>query len=110
MCAACDDTGIVPYVRTDNPKSDSAIGVEDLHFALCLCAKGQTLRQPPNDRSAYPVWQAWAAQQQIDHGRVCKVEEIFSADELARHGLTVRPAGANRDSALLGLTKKAGKL
>lgn len=106
ICTTCGDKGLVRLPWTENPEEDQ--------FALCLCAAGMVWRNDQNaGRTTYPLWMIWAAQNQVQHDRIVRVEDVLTPDELITRGLRVAPqtAATDREAALLaaGKTRK-GKL
>lgn len=104
-CASCWDIGLVPFVPLSNPKADSEIGRDDLHFAVCLCEAGKAMRWNRNNRAkTVPLWRLWAARERVHPSRICLAEQVFSRDELTAAGFLL-PVVTDRATALL----KAGK-
>jgi hypothetical protein len=111
MCAACGDMGFVPFADVDNPTPDDAMTADDLRFAVCLCDTGATWRRRENEgRTVAPLWLVWCAKHRVSTERVCMVEDVFTAEELAAAGLT--KAGLSmlsREAALLNASKRREK-
>lgn len=110
-CATCQDTGFYPFVDAENTAPAEAITVADLHFAVCLCEVGQSLRRGENNgRRTVSLWRVWCAREQVDPSRVFLLEEVFSAEELAAAGLRRVAAPLSREAALLAAGRgKGGK-
>jgi len=76
-CPACDDLGILPVNYTDEPQ----------HYALCLCPIGERWRKADNcGKPTNPLWHIWAAQNNVPHERIVKLEDFASSEELASFG------------------------
>lgn len=106
LCAVCEDRGLVPFVATDNPTPDAKVTAADLLFALCLCRAGGALRFTQNERRrTVPLWRVWCAREQVDPSRVCRLEDVYSAEELASVGFQ-KATPIDRSSALLNAGRK----
>lgn len=109
LCATCEDTGMVPFLPADVTTPDADVTAADLHFALCLCGYGMSLRTTENHhRKVTPLWQVWAAQHQVAHGRVHRLEDVYSAEELAAAGFR-KGQPASRAEALLAAGRKQSR-
>jgi hypothetical protein len=106
-CQACEGLGLVPIVAADNPKPDGAIGVEDLHVAVCLCDAGRWYRSDVNAgrRTGCYGWQVWCAQHQVAPERVHRLEDVYPAVEAAALGLGRQPKQVSGEAALLAASK-----
>lgn len=111
-CHECENTGVVPYVALDNPKADTDVTAEDLCYALCLCPAGQWMRS--NRNAGKPTegygWQLWAATYGIAPERICRLEDAFEPEDIARAGFGPSPVlalPASGDIAAAMRTRKA---
>lgn len=97
-CEHCADIGIIRVPWSDAPAD----------FAVCLCPSGVTMRRTRNANkdTGFALWQAWAAQQQVDPSRLFLLEEVLTPAELAERGFN-RPgvAAVTREAALLAAGK-----
>lgn len=76
-CPACDDCGILPVDYIGEPQ----------HFALCLCPAGERWRCAKNcGKPTNPLWHIWAAQNDIPHERIVKIEDFCTQAELEAYG------------------------
>jgi hypothetical protein len=71
-CPLCADRGLVRVRYHDGAVDD---------FGICLCLAGQRYRSDPN--VGYPMWQLWAAREQVDLAHVWMVEDLLDEAELA---------------------------
>ncbi len=102
-CQVCGGLGMLIQPWTD----------ADPDYAICLCPASMWYRSDENAgrKTGYYGWQVWCAREQVDPARVFKLEDIYSAKELAAVGLSVRPVNFSREAALLAAGKrKAAKL
>jgi hypothetical protein len=102
-CEVCSDRGIliVDWPAEGEPQ-----------YALCLCpAAGWYRRNTNAGKTVAYGWQVWCAVNQVPPDRVAKLEELYSAEELAAVGLGVAGAPAeDREAALLKAARKPVKL
>jgi hypothetical protein len=104
-CQACDGTGFWGFVDENNPKTDAQVTVDDLQFALCLCAAGMALRNTDNNGHKVPaLWQVWCHRHQIAPSRVFRIEDVLTPERLASKGLTTQPV-MDREAALLAKSR-----
>ena len=102
-CTTCEDKGLVAVPWTDAPDD----------YAVCLCPIGRGLRTTKNYKSAVaPLWEVWAAREQVDPSRVRMLETLLSEDELKARGFSLGvPSRVDREAALLAAGKsRAAKL
>jgi hypothetical protein len=92
-CEVCGDLGMLVQPWTD----------AEPDFAICLCPAADWYRSDENRgrKVAAHGWQVWCAVHQVDPARVFRLEDIYSAKELAAVGLSVRRANVSSEAALL---------
>src|SRR4051812_23335808 len=99
-CPICSDRGLLIQDWTDAPPD----------FAICCCPAAAWYRSDANagKQTGYFGWQVWCAVQQVDPERVFRLEEIYSAAELAKVGLSVPGQGGtgSREAALLAAGRR----
>lgn len=106
ICASCDGVGLIPFVMADNPTPDDAITADELQFAVCLCAKGQTMRSRNNTgRKVAPLWVVWCARERVNPARVWMAEDVYTPAQLAACGLVVQQGQAFREARMLAAGK-----
>jgi hypothetical protein len=102
-CDVCSDRGIliVDWPAEGEPQ-----------YALCLCPAAAWYRRNTNaGKTVAYGWQVWCAVNQVAPERVARLEELYSAEELAAVGLGetgVLPA--DREAVLLKAARKRAKL
>lgn len=102
ICPLCDGRGLYPFVDTTNPTPADAITFADLLFAVCLCDEGQTYRQHTNcGRDVAPMYRIWCAIHDVHQDRVCLLEDVFTAEQIAAAGYEVSKQKPSREAALL---------
>jgi hypothetical protein len=98
-CEVCADHGVVKLNWSDAP----------VEYAICLCPFGLELRVSRNVRSQVtPLWQVWAAREQVDPSLVWMLEDVLTPAELAERGFQrgVGEASAqSREAALMAAGK-----
>lgn len=99
-CGACQDLGLLPVDYDGLPQ----------HYALCLCPVGETWRCAVNNgKPTNPAWHVWAAQHQIPHDRVVKLEDYATPKELAGLGFRELTAPADALGAIAAAARNRGR-
>jgi hypothetical protein len=98
-CEVCHDHGVVKLNWSDAPPE----------YGICLCPFGLELRIARNvHRAVTPLWQVWAAREQVDPSLVWYLEDVLTPAELAERGFqsgTVEASAESREAALMAAGK-----
>lgn len=98
-CQVCADHGMVKLNWSDAPTE----------YGICLCQIGRELRISRNVRSKVtPLWQVWAAREQVDPSLVWMLEDVLTPAELTElgfHGVVGEPSAESREAALMAAGK-----
>jgi hypothetical protein len=98
-CEVCHDHGVVKLNWSDAPPE----------YGICLCQFGLELRNARNVRSQVtPLWQVWAAREQVDPSLVWMLEDVLTPAELAERGfqsVVGEPSTESREAALMAAGK-----